>query len=212
MLNGREIATLPPMEVADRLPRLAARLGDLGCDGLHVTKLTNIRYLTGFTGSAGLLVVLPDESLLVSDGRYRNQSAEQVKASGVPVWIEIGRPAAQLDSIERVAKGLPRLGLEADDITWGAQQRLGRVLGQHTKLSAVANAVESLRMVKDEGELARIQATGLPLVGLIVWTRLPGRVGASCPRSWPGAPPVPATLTVRLTTRSGSALTAGRPL
>lgn len=157
MLNGREIATLPPMEVADRLPRLAARLGDLGCDGLLVTKLTNIRYLTGFTGSAGLLVVLPDESLLVSDGRYRNQSAEQVKASGVPVWIEIGRPAAQLDSIERVAKGLTRLGLEADDITWGAQQRLGRVLGQHTKLSAVANAVESLRMVKDEGELARIE-------------------------------------------------------
>jgi Xaa-Pro aminopeptidase len=157
MLNGREIATLPPMDVADRLPRLAARLGELGCDGLLITKLTNIQYLTGFTGSAGLLVVLADESLLVSDGRYRNQSAEQVKAAGVPVRIEIGRPAAQLESIEKVAKGLPRLGLEADDITWGAQQRLGRILGQITKLVAVTNAVEALRMIKDDGELARIE-------------------------------------------------------
>jgi len=157
MLNGRDIATLPPMDVASRLPRLAGRLGELGCDGLLVTKLTNIQYLTGFTGSVGLLMVLADESLLVSDGRYRTQSAEQVRAAGVPVRIEIGRPAAQLESIEKVAKGLPRLGLEADDITWGAQLRLGRILGQVTKVVAVTKAVETLRIVKDEGELARIE-------------------------------------------------------
>ncbi len=156
MLNGREMTALPPMDVAGRLPRLAARLGELGCDALLVTKLTNIRYLTGFTGSAGLLVVLPDESLLVSDGRYRDQSSEEVKAAGAPVRTEIGRPAAQLESIEKAAKGIPRLGLEADDITWGAQRRLGRILGR-TQLVAVSTAVEALRRVKDEGELARIE-------------------------------------------------------
>jgi Xaa-Pro aminopeptidase len=144
MLNGREIATLPAMDVAGRLPRLVGRLKELDCDGLLVTKLTNIQYLTGFTGSAGLLLVLPDESLLVSDGRYRNQSAEQTRAAAVSVRLEIGRPAVQLEAIEK-------------DVTWGAQQRLATLLGYSTTLVAVSRAVESLRMIKDEGELARIE-------------------------------------------------------
>ena len=48
---------LPPMEVALRLDRLRARLDGAGCDALLVTSTTNIGYLTGFTGSAGLLWV-----------------------------------------------------------------------------------------------------------------------------------------------------------
>ena len=80
MPSTRERSPLAPMDVAARLPTLAGRLGELGCDGLLVTKLSNIRYLTGFTGSAGLLLVLADDALLVTDGRYRDQSAEQVKA------------------------------------------------------------------------------------------------------------------------------------
>jgi len=145
------------MDTAGRLPRLAARLDDLSCDALLVTKLTNIHYLTGFTGSAGLLLVLPDDALLVSDGRYRDQAVEQVKAAGASVRIEIGRPAAQAVAVKRLAKGVKRLGLEADDISWGAQQRLRASLSHATELVAVRNAVETLRAVKDEGELARIE-------------------------------------------------------
>ncbi len=157
MLNGREVATLPAMDLAARLPRLTARLEELGCDGLLITKLANIQYLTGFTGSVALLLVAADESLFVSDGRYRSQSAEQVKAAGAPVRIEIGGPLAQLDHIEKLAKGLGRLGLEADHISWGAQQRLAKLVSPRTKLVSVSRAVESLRAVKDEGELARIE-------------------------------------------------------
>ena len=71
---------LPPMPIQDRLERLRASLD--GADGLLVTSGTNIRYLTGFTGSAGMLLVLPDETILVTDGRYETQSAEQLAASG----------------------------------------------------------------------------------------------------------------------------------
>jgi len=145
------------MDVAARLPRLAGRLGELGCDGLLVNKLTNIRYLTGFTGSAGLLLVVADDALLVTDGRYRDQSAEQVKLSGASVRIEIGRPAAQLAAVKQLARGLRFLGLEADDITWGAQQRLRNELASGTELVAVRSAVEAQRVVKDAGELARIE-------------------------------------------------------
>ncbi|MCI3949389.1 MAG: Xaa-Pro aminopeptidase, partial [Acidimicrobiales bacterium] len=65
---------LPPMDVAARAGRLRERFDGGGCDALLVTSLTDIRYLTGFTGSAGLLLVLPDELVFVTDGRYREQA------------------------------------------------------------------------------------------------------------------------------------------
>jgi len=150
-------SALAAMDTQGRLPRLVARLDELGCDAMLVTKLANIQYLTGFTGSAALLLVTSDEVLLVSDGRYRDQAADQIKASAASVRIEIGRPAEQIKSIKQAATGVQRLGLEADDITWGAQQRLRKELPAATKLIPIRNAVEALRAVKDEGELARIE-------------------------------------------------------
>ena len=104
-----------------------------------------------------MLLVLSDDALLVTDGRYRDQAADQVEASGAAVRIEIGRPAAQLAAVKRLADGVRRLGLEAEDVTWGAQQRLRAAISPGTELVSVSNAVEALRVVKDDGELARIE-------------------------------------------------------
>ena len=57
---------MTPMDVAGRLPRLQLALGGAGVDALVVSNLTNIRYLSGFTGSAGLLIVAP--KLVARDG------------------------------------------------------------------------------------------------------------------------------------------------
>jgi len=73
----------PPLEVGGRLDALSGRLVEAEVDGLVVTTLPNIRYLTGFTGSAGILVVTGSRAMLTTDGRYRTQSAEQVAAAGV---------------------------------------------------------------------------------------------------------------------------------
>ena len=73
---------MTPMDVAGRLPRLRERLPDAGCRALLATNLLSIRYLTGFTGSAGLLLVLPDDALLVTDGRYGQQAGEQLASAG----------------------------------------------------------------------------------------------------------------------------------
>ena len=62
--------------------RLRAALDDAGCDALLVTHLTNIRYLTGFTGSAALLLVQPDALTFVTDGRYEEQAAGQLRGRG----------------------------------------------------------------------------------------------------------------------------------
>ena len=76
-------------DIARRLDRLRPRLDEAGCDALLVTHLVNVRYLTGFTGSAGLLLVLPDDVLLTTDGRYRDQAADQLGAAGVSARVEV---------------------------------------------------------------------------------------------------------------------------
>src|SRR3954471_5905826 len=106
-------------DVAGRLGRLRPGLEGAGCDALLVTHLVNVRYLTGFTGSAGLLLVLPDEVVLTTDGRYRDQAAEQLAAAGVEARVEV-RPTlvAQHEALSGAAGGVGRLGLEADSVTW----------------------------------------------------------------------------------------------
>ena len=149
--------TLPPMDVAARLPRLRERMEVAGCDALLVTHLTNIRYLTGFTGSAALLLVLPDDLVFVTDGRYRDQSAEQLAAAGVQARIQIS--ATEQDTIlGAAAKGIARVGLEATHVTWAAKRRYAASAFDGAALVATDGLVESLRMVKDDGEVARIEA------------------------------------------------------
>ena len=96
-------AALPAMDVADRPGRLRDRLDGAGCEALLVTDLTNVRYLTGFTGSAGIVLVAPDDLLFVSDGRYRDQAAEELDAAGVPARIEIVPPWAKNGRTRRSA-------------------------------------------------------------------------------------------------------------
>ena len=87
---------LVALDVPPRIGRLRERLAREEIDALLVTKLANVRYLTGFTGSAAMLLVAQDHALFVTDGRYLEQSKEQLAAAGVDteVRIEIGLTAA----------------------------------------------------------------------------------------------------------------------
>ena len=151
-------AAMPAMDVAPRLPRLRERLGDAGCDALAVTNLSNVGYLTGFTGSAGILLVTPQESVLVTDGRYQTQSREQLATAGVDARVEIGGVAAQLEALATAARGLGRIGLEATDVSWARQRRFGAEVFTDAELVPTEGLVEGFRRVKDAGELARMEA------------------------------------------------------
>jgi Xaa-Pro aminopeptidase len=144
-------------DVAGRLGRLRPRLADAGCDALLVTHLVNVRYLTGFTGSAGLLLVLPDEVVLTTDGRYRDQAAEQLAATSVDARVEV-RPTlgAQHEALSEAAGGVARLGLEADSVTWAQQRRFAAGVFSRAELVATEGLVEEFRRVKDAGEIAHM--------------------------------------------------------
>ena len=62
--------TLPPIEYAPRADAVRARLAERDLTALAVTDMNNVRWLTGFTGSSGVAVLLPDSLVLVTDGRY----------------------------------------------------------------------------------------------------------------------------------------------
>jgi Xaa-Pro aminopeptidase len=152
------VEALPPMDVAGRIPALRDALAGAGCDALVVSELTNVRYLTGFTGSAALVLVTADDAVFVTDGRYRDQSADELGRSGVDADIRVvpAEPDAAVADAAR-ALGVGRLGLEADDVTWSQQQRWADDLHRDGDLVATSGLVEALRLVKDPGEVARIR-------------------------------------------------------
>jgi Xaa-Pro aminopeptidase len=141
------------MQMAPRLGRLRTRFEAAQVDALLVTNLANVRYLTGFTGSAGVLAVTAERALLVTDGRYRTQSAEQVADAGVEVEIEIGGLQAQRDAVKAWLSGASRVGLEADHVSWNASRRWAELVPEVVPTSG---EVEALREVKDEGEIDRM--------------------------------------------------------
>jgi Xaa-Pro aminopeptidase len=154
---------LAPLRVSGRLDRLRALLAEAGEDGrpvggLLVTTPANIRWLTGFSGSAGLLLVTPDRAVLTSDGRYRTQSSEQLSEYGVDgdVEVAIGGVASQREALAGGSEGLADLGLEADHVTWSGQRSWAELFAP-SPLVPTRGLVERLRMVKDPGEVARME-------------------------------------------------------
>jgi Xaa-Pro aminopeptidase len=130
------------MSVVGRLDALRTRFDDV--DALVVTTLPNVRYLTGFTGSAAVLVVTATGALLTTDGRYRTQSDEQVRQSGAQVEITIGGLADQRSAAAAFLSTAARIGLEADNVTWAGQRTWDELLDS-AELVPTSNAVEALR-------------------------------------------------------------------
>ncbi len=151
-------APLPAITVTGRLDRLRATFDEHEIDALVVTTLANVRYLTGFTGSAAILVVAGDVALLTTDGRYRTQSAEQIQQAGAAAQVEIaiGPGSEQRVAALAALEGAGRIGLEAGNVTWSGQRSWADVVGGD-KLVPTANAVEALRERKDAAEIARME-------------------------------------------------------
>ncbi len=147
-----------PMRMARRWTGLAAAVEGAGLSALLVTDLVNIRYLTGFSGSAARLVVRSsDHAVLVTDGRYGDQAAEESHRAGVDLDVAVGRSQqAQRDVLGELLAPHRRVGLEAEHVSWGDQLGYAELLPD-AELVATRGIVEGLRLVKDDGEIARLE-------------------------------------------------------
>lgn len=144
---------MPPDCRRARQRALRAALTDEGLDGLLVTHLPNIRYLTGFTGSAALLLVRPDEALLITDFRYATQGPQEV---GDAARVEIDQASVWQRLLKHLGEvPLPALGIEAHALTVRDAERLSGAVSGRTV--PTTDLVERLRAVKDPGEVAAIR-------------------------------------------------------
>jgi Xaa-Pro aminopeptidase len=150
-------AGLPAMDVVGRLGRVRARIDLESVDALVVTNPANIRYLTGFTGSAGTLFIGTAATVLITDGRYETQSAEQLGAARVDVGVEIAPTVGQSKvGASLLAAADKRIGLEAAHVTWAAQAMFAHDWFPGAELVATTGLIEGLRRLKDAGEIARL--------------------------------------------------------
>ncbi|MGZ4312177.1 MAG: M24 family metallopeptidase [Solirubrobacteraceae bacterium] len=138
--------------MTDRASRLAEKLPEVGADLLVVTSLVNVRYLTGFTGSNGIVLVGPDTRLFLTDFRYVEQSAAEVDAA---FDRQIGQELMDLLP-ELLPSSAGRLAFEDAHMTVRAHGRLRELVGNAVELVAGGDLVESLRAVKDSEEIERI--------------------------------------------------------
>ncbi|MGR7027853.1 M24 family metallopeptidase [Geodermatophilus sp. URMC 62] len=148
------------MRTAERRERLRATATERGLDAVLVTNLLNVRYLTGFTGSNGALLLRADGSdLFGTDGRYTTQAGTQVP----DVELLVDRATVPALAQEAVRGGAGRIGFESHEVTVDGLAQLQRVLadaaagGTVPELVSVRRAVEALRAVKDDGEVEALR-------------------------------------------------------
>lgn len=144
------------MEVGARIGRLASEVDQLACEGIVVSHIVNVRYLTGFTGSSGMVVVAEGAATLVTDGRYGEQAAEQIERAGAIVDVQVVDSAGGA-VLGRLLGGAKRVALEAEHVTWARQREIAERWLPAAELVPSEGAVEALRATKDEGELARLE-------------------------------------------------------
>ncbi len=142
------------MTPSTRVDAVLAAVAERELDGLLVSNLVNIRWLTGFTGSNAAAVVGPAQRRFVTDFRYLSQVAEQID----PAWDR----EINSDLLKRVAAGLPdgpfTLGFDDADLSVKQHAQLAEHLGEDVELVPAGGILEDLRAVKDAAEIDAIRA------------------------------------------------------
>jgi Xaa-Pro aminopeptidase len=135
-----------------RRTRLASRLVELQADAFLLTRLPNVRYLTGFTGSNGQVLLTPDDAVFFTDGRYTEQARHEVPDLERVTYLD-----GFLEPVVQAAGrlGVGRLGFESDGVTFRSYQDL-LASAKGMELVPVGGEVERQRWVKDPDELAAL--------------------------------------------------------
>lgn len=140
------------MEVTPRIEKVREILGELSLDAFCITHLPNIRYLSGFSGSAGTIFIGKDKNYFITDFRYKNQSAEQVK--GFEIIISYNN----VDEFKKIfeKEGFKKIGFEASHVVVsGADSFKQNFPG--VEFVPVMERIEKLTMQKTPDEIEKIK-------------------------------------------------------
>lgn len=134
------------------LVTLREALKENALDAILVSNSYNRRYITGFTGSSGVAVISANDAVFITDFRYTEQAAEQVKGFRIVKHEKtiIEEVAAQVQEMN-----IQTLGFEKDDVTFGMYELYNEKV--QAELKPVSGIIEKLRMIKSAEEIETLK-------------------------------------------------------
>ncbi|HZG60474.1 MAG TPA: Xaa-Pro peptidase family protein [Anoxybacillus sp.] len=132
----------------EKLEKLRSCFAELGIDGMLITNSYNRRYMTGFTGTAGVALVGQTKAVFITDFRYVEQAAKQVQGYEI-----IQHTGLIIDEVAKqaAALGIKKLGFEQDDLSYATFKAYEKAVD--AKLIPVSGVVEKLRLIKSDSEI-----------------------------------------------------------
>jgi Xaa-Pro aminopeptidase len=132
----------------DKLEKLKSSFEKLDIDGLLITSNYNRRYISNFTGSAGVVLVGKGRSLFITDFRYVEQATKQCQGFEI-----VQHSGTLVEEVATQAKklGIKKLGFEQDHLTFSAYSTYERAV--EANLVPVSGVVEKLRLIKTTSEI-----------------------------------------------------------
>jgi len=150
-----------PTPTAGRIAKLRQRLQELGLDALIVSQPANRRYLSGFTGSAGYLLISEHDTLIATDFRYFEQAAAQATDFRLQ---PVAGPAFET-WLPDLLSGLggKKVGFEAAHLPYATFEQMAATVralpeGERPRVVPTTDVVEILRAIKEPAEIEAIQA------------------------------------------------------
>lgn len=132
----------------EKLEKLRSDFSKAGIDGLLITSPYNRRYVAGFTGSSGVVLISADKAQFITDFRYIEQATKQcqgfeiVKHNGI-IPDEVAEQVKKL--------GITKLGFEANDLTFSSFKAYEKAV--NVELVPISGLIEKLRLIKTEQEI-----------------------------------------------------------
>lgn len=132
----------------EKLEKLRGQLQNLGINGLLITNPYNRRYMTGFTGTAGVVLISETKASFITDFRYVEQANKQVQHYDI-----VQHKGTIIEEVARLATsmGIKKLGFEQDDLSYSTYSSYKNEIG--VDFVPVSGAVEKLRLIKSEQEI-----------------------------------------------------------
>ncbi|WP_174734160.1 M24 family metallopeptidase [Mesobacillus harenae] len=132
----------------EKIQKLRTKFADNNVDGLLITSSYNRRYISGFTGTAGAVLISGEKALFITDFRYMEQAAKQCEGFEIiqhkgAIQEEVAKQVQQL--------GIRKLGFEEDHVTFSTFKSYDKAV--EAELVPVSGAVEKLRLIKTDGEI-----------------------------------------------------------
>ncbi len=135
-----------------RLKRISREMRSWCVDGALFTSLENIRYLTGFTGSSGALLVTGQEAIFITDSRYETQAHKEVKGCRILCYMNL------IDGITEqvVTAGIERVGFEGREVSYDNFVRFSERL-KGSSFVSLSRELERIRSIKERREIECIK-------------------------------------------------------